>query len=93
MAERGWLGRQLAAWRGTTAAQRRKRLDKERLLARLEPITYTPTPGEQQLFDQPGLDRVLPLLVSADQEHAYQLVREVTTAVLGHVPDPEGPTR
>lgn len=89
MADLAHLRGQVEAWRETTATRRGARLDRKHLLNRLEPATYTPAADEQQIFDQASLGRVLPLLVGADQEGTYQLVREVTTVVLGHVPDLE----
>ncbi|GAA2785384.1 MULTISPECIES: hypothetical protein [Nonomuraea] len=89
MADRFNPGAALEPLRGTTAAARRRRLDRERLLDRLEPVTHRPQPDDQRLFEQSSIGRVLLLLVKVDQEQEYQLCRDVAERVLGHVPDPD----
>jgi hypothetical protein len=67
---------------------RRSRHDRDSLVACLSPIAYEPDADEQQLFEQAGLGRVLPLLLGLDQDLEFELCRDVARHRLGSEPDP-----
>lgn len=66
----------------------RARLERASLIRYLSSISYEPDADERQLFEQAGLGRLLPLLLSLDQDLEFALCDEVARHRLGANPDP-----
>jgi hypothetical protein len=68
--------------------RRRARLERDSLVGYLGSVNYEPDADEQQLFEQAGLGRALPLLLGLDQDMEFALCGDLARHRLGAEPDP-----